>query len=314
MSIIIPTYNRSGIIQRTLDSVYAQNYQNWECIVVDDGSTDNTACILETYKKEDSRFSYLNRPNSRPKGASACRNHGLYEAKGRYVIFLDSDDVLLNTCLENRIFKIQENQGNDFWVFPMFVKNRNDNKVAVEIPIIDNYLIEFLSCRILWQTMCTIWDINFIKKINGFNELYPRLNDPEVHIRAMIESKDNFLVLSNMVPDSIYMIDTNADKNILAKKYATSLDLFIPDIIKKLNENGLKNESRYLRKYLSNYLLNFHSYNSHKNNLSVLKVFRENNVISFSVYVKIITQYYLVLIFSRCLKNSTKKIERLVEL
>lgn len=314
VSIVIPTYNRSSIISRTLDSLQVQTYQNWECIVVDDGSTDNTASIVSEYKKKDFRFSYFNRPSNKPKGASACRNYGLQCAKGSYVIFLDSDDILIDNCVGSRILKIEENPDNDFWIFPMFVQNGSNDKQAAKIPINDNYLIEFLSCKIHWGIMCTMWDINFIKKINGFNELYPRLNDPEVHIRAMIQSKGHFSVFTDIDPDSVYMIASNPDKNNIAKNYAKSLDLFIPDIAKKMNENGLDNELKYLKNYLSDYFLNFYFHSSRTSNLKVLKIFRKNNVISSSVYFRIIIHYHLVLLLTKLLKKSTKKMEKLVKL
>ena len=75
VSIIIPTYNRAHLIAETLDSIIAQTYTNWECIVVDDGSTDPTDELMETYCKKDSRFQYYHRPKNRPKGANACRNY-----------------------------------------------------------------------------------------------------------------------------------------------------------------------------------------------------------------------------------------------
>ncbi|MFB3389173.1 glycosyltransferase family 2 protein [Flavobacterium sp. LAR06] len=314
VSIIIPTYNRANIIGKTLDSICAQTYQNWECIIIDDGSTDNTDFVVAEYTEKDSRFNYFAKPNYKPKGASSCRNYGLDNAKGRYIIFLDSDDVLLNFCVENRISKIQKNQENDFWVFPMFIQNENQNKHAVKIPISNNYLNEFLSYKIYWQTMCTTWDINFIKKLNGFNELYPRLNDPEVHIRAMILSKDHYTVFTNVTPDSIYMVAPIKDKNSFAKNYGNSLNLFVPDILKKLDENGLSSKSNYLKNYLSDYFLYYHRYNSRKNNLSVLKVFYKNKVISYFVYVEIIIQYYLILLLSKGLKKIRKRIEKLLKI
>lgn len=77
VSIIIPTYNRAHLIGETLDSVMAQTYTNWECIVVDDGSTDNTAELLVVYCNKDNRFQYHHRPKDRPKGANAYRNYGI---------------------------------------------------------------------------------------------------------------------------------------------------------------------------------------------------------------------------------------------
>lgn len=94
ISIIIPTYNRAEIISETLDSVVAQTHENWECIIVDDGSTDNTADVILEYTNRDKRFKYHLRPETLNKGASPSRNYGLKQAKGDFIQFLDSDDLL----------------------------------------------------------------------------------------------------------------------------------------------------------------------------------------------------------------------------
>lgn len=94
VSIIIPTYNRAHLIGETLDSILAQTYQNWECIVVDDGSTDNTNTIVAEYSKKDSRFQYFSRPTDKPRGANACRNYGFEKSKGDYIQWFDSDDLM----------------------------------------------------------------------------------------------------------------------------------------------------------------------------------------------------------------------------
>jgi glycosyltransferase involved in cell wall biosynthesis len=93
VSIIIPTYNRAHLIGETLDSVLAQTYTNWECIIVDDGSTDNTDEVVEEYVKKDSRFKYYHRPDEHLPGGNGARNYGFKMSKGEYVNWLDSDDL-----------------------------------------------------------------------------------------------------------------------------------------------------------------------------------------------------------------------------
>lgn len=103
VSIIIPTYNRAHLIGETLDSVLAQTYKNWECILVDDGSTDNTKTIVAEYSKNDSRIQYFSRPNNKPKGANACRNYGFEKSKGAYIQWFDSDDLMHPEKLEIKL-------------------------------------------------------------------------------------------------------------------------------------------------------------------------------------------------------------------
>ncbi|HEY4538836.1 MAG TPA: glycosyltransferase family 2 protein, partial [Faecalibacter sp.] len=103
VSIIIPTFNRADLIGETLDSIIEQNYQNWECIVVDDGSTDNTEEILMRYQIKDNRFSYYKRPKFLLKSGNSCRNYGFEKSSGELIVFFDSDDVMLQDFLSSRI-------------------------------------------------------------------------------------------------------------------------------------------------------------------------------------------------------------------
>lgn len=108
VSIIIPTYNRAHLIGETLDSVSAQTYTNWECIVVDDESTDSTTSVIAKYAHKDKRIKLFKRPNTKPKGANACRNMGLNKGKGDYVVFFDSDDLMTKNHLEVKVSAIQK--------------------------------------------------------------------------------------------------------------------------------------------------------------------------------------------------------------
>lgn len=91
VSIIIPCYNYAHFLPETLDSIRLQTYSNWECIIVDDGSTDNTKEIAQYYILQDSRFKYLHQNNG---GAASARNAGIEESKGEFIQFLDADDLI----------------------------------------------------------------------------------------------------------------------------------------------------------------------------------------------------------------------------
>ncbi|PFP23163.1 glycosyl transferase [Bacillus sp. AFS073361] len=107
ISIITPSYNSSLFIEQTITSVRKQTYQNWEMIIVDDCSTDNTPEILEQIEKEDERIKviYLNQNG----GAAVARNIALQNAKGRYVAFLDSDDCWKPEKLQKQYSFMQTN-------------------------------------------------------------------------------------------------------------------------------------------------------------------------------------------------------------
>lgn len=100
VSVIIPTLNRAHLIGETLDSVLAQTYQNWECIVVDDGSTDHTPEVMAGYIANDARFQYHHRPKDRLPGGNAARNYGFEVSKGEYIQWFDSDDLMVPEKLE----------------------------------------------------------------------------------------------------------------------------------------------------------------------------------------------------------------------
>lgn len=101
-SIIVPLYNKAPYVRRALDSIISQTYTDWELIIVDDGSTDNSATICEDFIKEASQtihntLDIIHQPNS---GVAATRNRGVKESKGEYVCFLDADDWWEPTFLE----------------------------------------------------------------------------------------------------------------------------------------------------------------------------------------------------------------------
>ena len=105
-SIIIPAYNRGQSISETINSVVNQSYPHWELIVVDDGSTDNTKEVIESFSKIDERINYLYQENSE---RAIARNNGADHAKFEYLIFLDSDDFFEIDHLKNLATFISEN-------------------------------------------------------------------------------------------------------------------------------------------------------------------------------------------------------------
>lgn len=106
VSIIIPSYNYGWLLSETLESILAQTYSAWECIIVDDGSTDDTRKVAEVFQNRDSRFFYDFQSNS---GMSAARNRGMRIAKGKYLQFLDADDLIAPTKLAVQVAFLQAN-------------------------------------------------------------------------------------------------------------------------------------------------------------------------------------------------------------
>jgi glycosyltransferase involved in cell wall biosynthesis len=106
ISIIIPVFNREKLIVRTLESIQNQTYSNWECIIVDDGSTDNTLNVIKSFVDEEKRFQIIS--HHHVGNANILRNIGINMAKGKYVAMLDSDDEFMPHHLSRRLAKIEE--------------------------------------------------------------------------------------------------------------------------------------------------------------------------------------------------------------
>lgn len=108
VSIIIPCYNSEKFIQKTIHSVINQKYTNWECIIINDGSQDNTEFIAKKAIQDDSRLSIISQKNS---GLSVSRNIGINNANGDFIYFLDADDLLNENSIQNLV-NLASNQKN----------------------------------------------------------------------------------------------------------------------------------------------------------------------------------------------------------
>lgn len=125
ISIVVPVYNVSKYLRKCLDSILAQAYTNWECILVDDGSTDDSGQICEDFNKIDRRFRVLHKSNQ---GVSAARNTGIKESTGEWLYFCDADDEMLSDGLRTLVHLT--NHGEDI-VFGGYVEcNEEGNPIA----------------------------------------------------------------------------------------------------------------------------------------------------------------------------------------
>ncbi|APS38800.1 Glycosyl transferase family 2 [Salegentibacter agarivorans] len=96
ISIIVPCYNQAEFLSDALNSVLCQEYKNWECIIVNDGSSDNTLEVASVWLKKDERFKYLQQENN---GVSNCRNNGILKSRGEFILPLDADDKISNNYI-----------------------------------------------------------------------------------------------------------------------------------------------------------------------------------------------------------------------
>ncbi len=175
------TYNRAHLIADTLESISNQTFRNWECLIVDDRSIDNTERIVSTITKEDSRFKYLKRTHKHLKGLPGCRNFGIEKALGKYIIFFDDDDIIHPMNLEV-CYSLLEDKRVDFCHFKKqsFVEEIPDfhsisesilqfqiGKSEIEKVIINQ--IALASCTVLWRREC-FENIRFEESLNYAEE------------------------------------------------------------------------------------------------------------------------------------------------
>lgn len=176
VSIIIPCYNQAHFLKDAVRSVIEQTYSNWECIIVNDGSTDNTQELAKNLMNNDERIQYHNKDNG---GLSSARNAGLDLSKGDFIQFLDADDCLEKTKLQKSVHEIINNQAIKIVVsnFKMFYKNILD---------IENPYCKISQQELDFKTLLNKWDTYFSIPIHcGFFDktLFQNFRFPE-HLKA----------------------------------------------------------------------------------------------------------------------------------
>tara|TARA_R110000868_G_scaffold14457_5_gene67383 strand:- start:33682 stop:34572 length:891 start_codon:yes stop_codon:yes gene_type:complete len=106
VSVVVPCYNQAQYLDESLASIYKQTYSNWECVIVNDGSPDNTEEIAQKWEAKDPRFNYLSKENG---GVSSARNLGIEKSTGEYILTLDADDKYEVTFMEKAVEILQNN-------------------------------------------------------------------------------------------------------------------------------------------------------------------------------------------------------------
>ncbi|MDW5287880.1 glycosyltransferase family A protein [Formosa sp. PL04] len=202
VSIIIPLYNRETLISETLKSIQDQTYSTWECIIIDDGSTDSSVDVVKLSSKTDSRIKFHERDRL-PKGAPTCRNIALKHSKGDYIIFLDSDDLLSENCLEHRLLRFKEHSELDFIVFKSLLFNDSKNLMSYNklwnITTEEDNLLRFLRFDAVWQTAGPIYKRDFVLNF-PFTEGLPFLQDADLGIKILL-SKPSYKTFFEDEPD-----------------------------------------------------------------------------------------------------------------
>lgn len=187
-SIIIPTYNRASVINETIESVLNQDYPEWEVLIIDDHSTDNTEEIIRPYSEKDARIKFIKNTEGK-KGACSCRNLGIELSSGDYLIFLDSDDQLLPSTLSGRRRLIKEETNLDFIVTRgvAFSDGINNPEVYWNIKSTIPDIERFLNFDGPWQTTGVTWKKKSLSERGlKWDEGLSLWQDIDFHVQAII--------------------------------------------------------------------------------------------------------------------------------
>lgn len=189
VSILIPNYNKAEFIPDTLDSIIAQEYTNWECIIVDDHSTDESFGILEEYQKKDSRFIVVKRPNEILKGANFCRNHAFSLCKGEFIQWFDSDDIMYPWFLKRKVEYLQNHPKMPFVIAKADLNFDDDfegNRKFAQNLASENPIDDYLKFRLIFLTGGPLLRRNILKESGLFNLKLRRHQEWELYFRVVL--------------------------------------------------------------------------------------------------------------------------------
>jgi glycosyltransferase involved in cell wall biosynthesis len=226
VSIIIPIYNRETLIQETIQSIKAQTYTNWECIIVDDGSTDNTVNYTKELIEGDLRFQLYERPIEIIKGPSACRNYAFKKAKGDYIQFFDSDDIMHPEHLQLKKKRIKNNDAvvcklrdftGDFRGVSFYEPSPNISKP-------DNNFEAFLIGAFPMMMVAPLWKKATLQKYMPIREDLHILEDHELYARVLSEEKNIAVINKDLI---FYRIGEASSTNSFYTNVAYGLTSYI---------------------------------------------------------------------------------------
>jgi glycosyltransferase involved in cell wall biosynthesis len=258
ISIIIPMYNRATLVSETLDSVFAQTYTDWECIVVDDGSTDHSVAVVQKYVDNDSRFKLLIRPENRIKGAPTCRNIGFENSNGEYVYFLDSDDLLSPEFSQTVLNGLSNYPDAEYAAFPFDGFLESPSKPTYYSrkfsPNKGTLFEQIMMCHVHPTTQTFIWKSSLLDRVTMlWQEGLPCCQDSDFTQRMVCEASTGIWLkipcLVHVRRNNIDSIGGNNKKDII--KFTQTLLFYLDESFynccqKKLMSNNIHKGLQYM--------------------------------------------------------------------
>jgi len=222
VSVIISTHNRENKIGATIESVLNQTYQNFEIIIVDDASTDDTVSLLEEMTQKDPRISfYVLEKNSG--GAAAPKNKALEHARGKYIATLDSDDLWYPEKLEKQLELFKKYP--DVEVVGCAFKNMRDGGDEIQFIPEVNHRNAILVKDYMGPGSCMIYKKSLLEKTGGFDPEFKNFQDWDMRIR--IQKYSDFAFVNEPLLD--YVVDAKSISN--RSRFKT--DYYLRKITKK---------------------------------------------------------------------------------
>ncbi len=249
VSIIIPVYNMEKYVEKTILSILNQSYSSFEVIIIDDGSTDDSYSICKKYADEDQRIKLYSQANS---GVSAARNAGIKYANGKYLIFVDSDDELLENSIQSRIATLSNAELiiTDFYDYyedsDSLICEREINNTTLKSKQMIKELIfprKFGYQGYLWNKLFLT---QIIKKNRIFFDETIHYNEDRLFIYMYLKKCKHVQIINEKTYKYVHHINSkmwDAEHEVFDDKILTELDAF--EIIKKDNVNP-KNDIYYL--------------------------------------------------------------------
>ena len=229
VSVIIPTYNRAYLIDRAIQSVLNQSYQDFEMIIVDDGSTDDTKEVVTEFQEQDKRIRYIR--HEKNKGGSAARNTGIKSAEGDYVAFLDDDDEWLPAKIEKQVVKFQDSLDEVGVIYSGFfyVSDKTGKVISESVPTLrGNVYANLLSGCILGSPTPLIRKTCF-QKAGLYDDTLPSAQDWDMWIRLSKYYEFDFIpeiLAKHYIHGGQISVDLNAKiraREKLMRKYQADL-------------------------------------------------------------------------------------------
>jgi glycosyltransferase involved in cell wall biosynthesis len=185
-TVILPTYNRAAMLDTAVQSVLVQTYPDFELIVVDDHSTDNTRQVIDSIA--DPRLVYMF--NQRGKGGASARNTGIFQARGQWVAFLDDDDLWFPEKLEVVYDKIRSVDSDVGLIYSAFQIHHPYGTVETRIPKYEGKLRDELFFKnVIGGFFTAVIRKDILWQVNGLDERFPAMQDLELYIRVTLVTK-----------------------------------------------------------------------------------------------------------------------------